>query len=312
MKTGIQTGGYLPPVDAPDAAAINLGMASLKAAGFDGIDFNLNTGLSWDAIMHGAPDTGLFDLPLPALCDKLSPFREAAKRHGLEFLQMHAPFPSYTPRGDGANAKVLQAIEKSIALCGTFGCEYLVIHPMYQEYDRTWDKATEWEMNRQFYTGMLPLLREYGVTACLENMFTMRHGRIYGACCSNMLEAATYIDRLNDIAGEERFGFCYDTGHALVLGLEAYTAVTQLGKRVKTLHIHDNDGYTDQHLLPHMGILDWDRFLQGLRAIDYQGTLCFEATSGHQRFGQACEKEALALAAAIGRKFAKALLSPCD
>jgi sugar phosphate isomerase/epimerase len=50
----------------------------------------------------------------------------------------------------------------------------------------------------------------------------------------------------------------------------------KLGDRVKTLHIHDNDGFDDLHLAPYLGLNDWDKFLKGIIAINYTGDLNFE------------------------------------
>lgn len=134
MRIAMQTGGMLPPLDILDLETIDDMFRRFKAAGFDGIDFNLNEGMSWSIIVNGEPDACLFDLPVDALCERLEPYAAAAKRYGLTFSQMHAPFPSYVAGGAAANARVLQAIEKSIAVCGTFGCQYLVVHPAFLDY----------------------------------------------------------------------------------------------------------------------------------------------------------------------------------
>ena len=93
---------------------------------------------------------------------------------------------------------------------------------------------------------------------------------------SDMNEAIYYIDAFNRIAEEEIFGFCLDIGHLLLLGLDTKTCMEKLGSRIKALHIHDNDGVDDLHLSPYLGVTDWERFLKGLIAIDYNGNLNFE------------------------------------
>lgn len=49
-----------------------------------------------------------------------------------------------------------------------------------------------------------------------------------------------------------------------------------LGKRIKALHIHDNNGATDQHLMPYVGTINWDDFCNSLHDIGYDGDLSFE------------------------------------
>lgn len=47
--------------------------------------------------------------------------------------------------------------------------------------------------------------------------------KIYSAICSDIPEACVYIDKLNEIAGEKLFGFCLDTGHLNLLGLDPHS-----------------------------------------------------------------------------------------
>jgi sugar phosphate isomerase/epimerase len=62
-------------------------------------------------------------------------------------------------------------------------------------------------------------------------------------------------------------GFCFDTGHAhLMEGLEA--AWSLLAPRVKSTHVHDNDGESDLHLFPLLGkggTIDWARAMKLFR-----------------------------------------------
>jgi sugar phosphate isomerase/epimerase len=50
---------------------------------------------------------------------------------------------------------------------------------------------------------------------------------------------------------------CFDTGHAhLETGVEA--GFDMMRDRVATVHVHDNHGEKDEHLLPFEGTIDWD------------------------------------------------------
>lgn len=50
----------------------------------------------------------------------------------------------------------------------------------------------------------------------------------------------------------------------------------QLGDRIECFHVHDNDGEVDLHMPPYTGKLDWNRFVEGLKAIGFDKTLSFE------------------------------------
>ena len=204
-----------------------------------------------------------------------------------------------------ANEYILEAMDKCAAVCRMFECRYLVVHPAFNAYNERMEYDDEWNLNIERYSKMIPALKKYDVIACLENMFTARGGKVYEAICSDMNEAAAYIDELNEIAGEKRFAFCYDTGHGLLLGRDPYGSLLQIGDRVEALHIHDNNGMDDQHITAYMGKLDWNRFIRGLKAIHYQGALCFESSNTARMFDPELTPEVLRLTSATGRMFAR-------
>ena len=115
--------------------------------------------------------------------------------------------------------------------------EHLVVHPAILD-----DPAEEWRVNMDMYKALAPILKENNVVCCLENLILTKRGKVYEAVCADPYEACDYIDELNDFAGEKRFAFCLDTGHAMLTGRDIYTAIMKLGGRIETLHIHDNDG----------------------------------------------------------------------
>lgn len=306
MHIGIQTSKIIDLTREPNPADIRAGFERIRSAGFDCVDFNVNECLSHEAIREGRM-TGVFDLALPALRVYFEPYKQAARDCGIRFAQMHAPFPSITLQGEAVNAYIAMALEKCVALCAYLECPYLVVHPVLYEYEQQLDKGAEWETNLRLYGALIPALNEYGVTCCLENMIVYRKGYVYEASFANMLESCQCIDALNARAGAERFGFCLDTGHALLLGTDLYHAAGQLGSRLKAVHIHDNDGRKDQHFMPYMGIADWPRFLKGLAAVGFRGVLSFETVSVLTVFGPDLTDECLRLIGAIGKRFARML-----
>lgn len=51
-------------------------------------------------------------------------------------------------------------------------------------------------------------------------------------------------------------GLCYDSGHAHVTG-DAAGVLSAFAPHVVTVHLHDNDGASDQHLIPGQGTIAW-------------------------------------------------------
>jgi sugar phosphate isomerase/epimerase len=127
--------------------------------------------------------------------------------------------------------------------------------------------------------------------------------------CADTTEANNYIDTLNEMAGEKCFGFCLDVGHLLILSIDPCYAIEAIGDRLEVLHIHDNDGYLDDHTQPFLGVCNWNRFIKGLKAIGYRGNINLEASSFVQLFPNELAPAALGLLAATAKYFKNKLLA---
>ena len=206
-------------------------------------------------------------------------------------------------------------IRKSIELCGYIGCPKLVIHPIFDGSARfpEYTKEEEYKINIDFYSSLIPLLKKHDVICCLENMWIQdwKSKKVYVGACSEVNEVISYIDELNGIAGEKRFGFCLDIGHLLMLGQDPCYWMEKLGGRISALHTHDNDGVHDDHTLPYLGVGNWDRFILGLRKIGYSGNLSFE-TSFNALFPNELNASALKMIGAVGKYFAERIVAKTD
>ena len=277
----------------------------MKAAGFGAADVNLNDHYSYRDIVTGQRSP-VFSGPLEESLAVFKPYRDAAEKYGVLNAQAHAPFPSWVAGMEEQNDYLITVLERSVEICGFLGCPRLVVHPFFGGYDESLTAEAEWDLNMDRYARLIPAARKHGVTICLENMFIGHNRKLYQACCSDFTVACRYVDALNALAGQELFGFCLDTGHALLLGKDIRQVIRQLGQRIKCFHLHDNNGIEDQHLAPYMGVMDWDRFAQGLRDIGYRGHLSFETESAVSRaFDPELVPELLRLIAASGRLFAR-------
>ena len=307
MKISVQTLG------STDELGIEAGFAAIAKAGFDAVDLNLDCGLTWSDINKGAFTDFYDDDKIYPYLDKM---KAAADKYGVEFGQAHATAPIYVKGAPEGSARMQDYARKCIELCGYIGCPRVIIHPLFDGSARFpgWTKAQEYEANIAFYSSIIPLLKKHGVICCLENMWLSdwKNGKIYTAICSDINETVKYIDDLNAMAEQRCFGFCLDTGHLLLVGQDVCYWIERLGDRLEALHTHDNDGYHDDHTLPYIGVCDWERFIKGLRRINYRGNLNFETATFNQRFPKELIPSALMMLGSVGKYFVRRITAETD
>ena len=271
MKISVQNGGIIEHIGAEAC------YAAIKEAGFTAIDWNLDHGLTPAQIKKlNYEGVSIFERPIQEVIAHYEAELALIRNNGLTITQAHAPFPPYIPGHPEILEFMIPVYENCIRLCHYAGCKNLVIHGIsLEEKDSDNTPETIAALNQHLYESLIPTLLECDVTVCLENLFTRRPAPMEGIC-SDPYDAVRWIDSLNAKAGREVFGFCLDVGHLQFVAKNFRTYIPILGKRIKALHIHDNDGRDDLHLAPMTGAVNWAVLCDCLKQIGYDGDLSFE------------------------------------
>jgi len=256
------------------------GYALIAQAGFTAIDWNIDRALPGSAIVNPeSRGSCIFEKPLEEVIAYYEEQLSVIRKNGLTISQAHAPFPAYSFTCPEVLDYMIEIYKRCIELCDYVGCKYLIVHPISLIPDDTVNTPESVEkLNMHLYESLIPTLLRNHVIVCLENMFGVK-GLPVEAACSDAHEVVRYIDTLNAKAGREVFGFCVDTGHLQLLRKDFRTFIPILGKRIKCLHIHDNDGQSDAHRAPMTGRTNWKHVCDALREIGYDGDLSFETCS---------------------------------
>ena len=278
MKISIQPEAMLPQWGKETAYRM------VKDAGFEAVEWNLEMGLPCGEIRAGRyRGVSIYEKGLEAAWEEYGPHAELIHNTGLTITQAHAPFPAYVPGYPDSQEFMIGILKVCIQICHRAHCKNLIIHGNSLALtDRNHTQKDIDRMNWELYTAFIPLLRETDVTVCLENLFTNYKPAKYSntmlipGICKDPWQAADLIDRLNKEAGKECFGLCLDTGHLQIAHGDFRTYIPVLGKRIKALHIHDNDGVQDLHRAPYTGTICWKDFYEALGQIGYDGDLNFE------------------------------------
>ena len=302
ITVGVQTKGILPEM------GLEEGVALIANAGFERVDFNLDTFLKNSDVYAGRINS-FFDNDLESLLVYFGEYKKTFDKYGIKPSQMHEPYPILVPtRGDVTDYMQATVIPKSITIAGMMEIPWVVMHPFKLQY--TYGIEAEHAMNLQYFQSLIPLLKEHHVGVCVENLYEGVGGRITEGTCADPKEAAWYVDVLNQLAGEELFGCCLDTGHMELTHREPADYIRQVGKRLKILHMHENDAIGDLHQMPYTfgskpedGV-DWNDFRKALAEIGFEGTLSFETFPCVKSFPRGAREEVLRTIRKIGKEIA--------
>ena len=216
----------------------------LAALGFDGIDMGFDY---W--VFEGSP----------FLADDYLTWAQGLKARadaaGVVYTHAHAP-------GEADSEYVGRSIEAAAAL----GARYLVVHPIWKDKNGNIikSKLRFLQVNADAIKKWLPKAEECGVVLLSENI-------LWGASSDPRI-IADLVEKVDS----DWFGWCFDVGHAWACGY-APDVLKKCDVVPMSLHIQDNDGSGDQHLIPGDGTIDWDLFTGTLREIGYLGDCVMEA-----------------------------------
>lgn len=297
--------------EAIDDLCPEAGFRILKEAGFSHVDFSLNKYM-YNRDIYQMKNSHFFDKSITELEQFFAPHKKAASEYGITIGQMHMPYPAYVPQGKDELNEYLwnEMAPKSLEICRFLECPYIVVHG-FKLARFLGSEEAEWAETERFIRYLAPMAKEMGITVCVENIYDNINGHIVEGPCCNVDKAVERIDRINEQYGAEVLGFCFDTGHANLVGIDFEYFLTKLGQRLKVLHVHDNDGTMDLHQIPftftrsreNFAATDWDGFVKGLRNIGFDGVISFETAPVLTAFPKEMRKDVLGFIAKIGRYF---------
>ena len=194
--------------------------------------------------------------------------RELGDSLGVKFVQAHSP--GGNPFDEKKYPDLLLATIRSIEVCGILGIPNIVVHAGTELELR---KGVFFRKNREFYRKLFPAMEANNVNVLTENgtkatMGNADYDLITGA---DMREFVDYV-------GHPLFHACWDTGHANCEGNQ-YDEIMALGEHLYAVHVNDNLGKKDEHIMPYMGCVNLDEIINALIDVNYKGYFTFESSS---------------------------------
>jgi len=193
-------------------------------------------------------------------------FRKFADEQGFSFPQGHLWIPADVAHpDDGERRLVLDGLKRWCELFAAVGAEAAVLHPGGQNATEAgWEPARIQARRLEGLAAVGDFVKGMPLTICLENL-TPR----LPVTLDELLVLTAEL-------GEGQSGICLDTGHLNMIGGDCAEFVRKAGARLQALHVADNLGKNDDHLLPYGGKVEWEPVMRALLEIDYQGLFNLE------------------------------------
>lgn len=228
-------------------------LAHIRKAGFRYADYSFG----WDC-SHRA---GIYAEDPSAYYEQVA---SAARDLGIRLVQAHSPMGKPLDDPDGS---FLADTIRCVEACGHWGIPNLVVHSGYLP-----DLSPEetFVRNKAFFLPILQAAEKWGVNILVENFNKMYKENVY------WIDNAPDLLKMIELVDHPLFHAVWDTGHANLQEMPQDEAFRLLGHHVKAVHIQDNMGDSDTHLLPYQGTSDLDAVMLGLQDIGYGGYFTFE------------------------------------
>ena len=204
--------------------------------------------------------------------EQVDEIRNEAERLGCVFSQSHPP---YRRGREGAFAtaeeeEFFRAMSlRALEITAMLGAKWAVIHPVMDVTADINDVDAHVRCNQQMFAREAELAARLGVGLAFENMLDGDQRR-FGSTAEDLIA-------IQDSFHSDHIGVCWDVGHAnrMYHGLQPL-AIRRLGSRIKALHIDDNLGKDDLHLLPFEGNVAWEQIMYELHDGGCEADLIYE------------------------------------
>ena len=159
----------------------------------------------------------------------------------------------------------VEKLFKWIDLYEAIGIKNMVLHcDNLADTDLTYDEKIR--RNTEALRTVAQYVKDKDVTICIENLRLQF-----------LPHTVDEILHILDEIGSDRFGICLDTGHLNITDKDQRGFILKAGKHLKALHIADNQGEADQHMMPFgKGNVDFFEVVAALREIGYNGLFNYE------------------------------------
>ncbi len=203
-------------------------------------------------------------------------------QYGLQLADVHGSEGKekfwYSPK-EYARLAGVELVKNRIDFAARLGGDAVVMHayPPTQDPALAGFNSMVWDQLRKSLDVLQPYALERGIHIALENLIDFAGVDADAVAISEAADNFDLILRAYAHYPAEYIGFCYDSGHA-ILGYSRMDRLAPLMQRLCVLHLHDNNGQADQHLLPFAGAVDWQLAAMLIAQSPYTKPISYEVS----------------------------------
>lgn len=156
----------------------------------------------------------------------------------------------------------------SLEFAAQIGAKQVVLHPGFYG-SPAFDKKEAQQRAMELTAKIADIAKSLGLKLAFENVGY--HGQ-------SLFTADEYACALNGI--DETVGYLIDVGHANINGWDVPALIRRVAPRLCGLHIHDNNGNSDQHLPIGDGTMEWNSIYEAMGEVPAACEFILEYTPG--------------------------------
>ena len=168
-----------------------------------------------------------------------------------------------------SNRENLPILLRHIDLYYACGVKNMVLHCERKPTNSNVDITNMFNLNVEALKIIADYIKGRDICICLENLYANTE---YFSC-----DFADDLIKIIDAVGSDQFGICLDTGHLHISGGNQGDFIRRAGHLLRAIHIADNRGEQDEHLMPYnRGTVDFTDVARALAEIGYDGLFNLE------------------------------------
>ncbi|MDO4611902.1 MAG: sugar phosphate isomerase/epimerase family protein [Candidatus Saccharibacteria bacterium] len=188
--------------------------------------------------------------------------------------------------------------EKQLELIRGRGLNVIFAHLGYQNVNDFWADGKAGDALVDRYKNDIRVCKEHGIPMVIMHLTRKKEAPIYNSVGLGRLQKIVdyadslgmkiafenmkirgYLEYVIDNLQNENVGVCFDAGHYHAHFNDEFN-FSRFKNKIFAVHLHDNGGNKDEHLMPFDGTIDWEHIAEKLNECNYDGPVTLELTYG--------------------------------